>query len=311
VLTALLHTQELEERLDFGPPLFADGQALLVQTTADPPIAALADLQGRPVGVLTGSEAEDALWAAAPVSPTLLAYSSFEQSLDALTRGEVSAVADLRRRLVRGLGAAPDVAIVGQYSHAFLAPAFAPNEPGLANLVALTLQDMFTDGAYNQLYARWFPGDTPPRPEIWPGAATTTLEQAGVVNRAPDTLAAVAARGRLRVAMVADRLPFAYMDAEGSPAGYEVDLVRALAGRWLGDRAAVDFVPVGEAEGLAMVAAGDADMLIGAVEHTREVELQVDFSLTTYQGRGCWRSPLLPPRASRDWPGRRWRCGLA
>jgi len=282
VLTALVHTQDLEEQVDFGPPIFEDGQALLVRATDVPTITAPADLEGRLVAVVGGSEAEEALAAAVPFTPTLVAYTDFDQALGALARGEVSGVADLRRRLVRGLSWMPGLAIVGQYGRAVVAPAYAPDEPGLADLVALTLQDMFADGIFRELYERWFPGDSPPACENWPGAATATLERVDVVARGPNTIAAIQTRGRLQVAMVANQPPFAYLDAAGQPAGYEVHLVRLMADRWLGERTAVDFVPVTLEEGLRLVAGGGADLLIGAVVHTREAELEVDFGLTTY-----------------------------
>jgi len=44
----------------------------------------------------------------------------------------------------------------------------------------------------------------------------------------------------------------------------------------------VDFVPVAEGEWARVLATGGADLAIGAIPHTREAELQADFSLTTY-----------------------------
>lgn len=282
VLTALVHTQELEEQLDFGPALFEDGQALLVRASDIPTFTTPTDLEGYPIGIVTGSEAEVALTAAVPFTPTLASYPDFDQALAGLERGEVSAVADLRRRLVRGLGHSPEMAIVGQYSRMLLAPAYAPNEPGMANLLALTLQNMVAEGAFQDLYDRWFPGDTAPTIEVWPGAATTTLEAMQDAPGVMDTVSAIRSRGRLQVAIVAGHFPLANLDGAGEATGYEVHLVRQMAERWLGDRTAVDFLPATLEEGLRMVAQGQADLLIGAVAHTREAELQADFSLTTY-----------------------------
>jgi len=280
VLAALTHTQEREGEVDFGPPYFIDGQALLVRASDVPTITTPADLEGRPVGVVVGAEAAEALASTVEFTPTFQVYSDLGQALMALDQGGVSGVADLRRRLVRGLS--PETLIVGQYTQAAVAPAYLPGEPGLSDLVGLTLQQMFADGTFYDLYYRWFPGDTAPSPDLWPGAADLSLEEAVDAPHVPDTLGAIQARGRLRVAMVADRSPFAYLDGTGEPAGYEVHLVRMMADRWLGDRTAVDFVPATLDEGLRMVEAGEADMLIGAIAHTQEAELRVDFSLTTY-----------------------------
>ncbi|MBN1954432.1 MAG: transporter substrate-binding domain-containing protein, partial [Anaerolineae bacterium] len=283
-LSALLHTQGAEEQVDFGPPVFEDGQALLIRTADAVSITTPLSLAGHLVAVVAGSGASSALWATVPFTPSLVAYDNFDQALDALARGEVSAVADLRHRLVRGMNRLPGTMIVGQYSSAFLAPAYGPEQPGFANLVAFTFQDLFADGTFAGLYGRWFPGDSPPAHENWPGEVMTTLEAAGRMARQVDTIYAIQVRGRMRVAMLIDRYPFSYLDDNGTADGYEVHLARVLAERWLGDRTAVDFIPVSEVEGMRMVTNGEADMLIGALAHTREMELQADFSLTTYVG---------------------------
>jgi len=282
VLAALTHTQEREEQVDFGPTYFLDGQALLVRASDVTTLTAPVDLEGRSVGVVEGGEAAEVLLATVEFTPTIQTYRDLEEALAALTRGEVDAVADLHRRLVRGLGQGGDMAIVGPYTPAPVGLAYPPNEPGLADLVALTFQRMWAEGTFAELYERWFPGDPLPPFEAWPGAATLTLEAAEDTPRVLRTADAVRTRGALRVAMVSDRPPFAYLDAAGDPAGYEVRLVRALAERWLGDPMAVEFLPVTMDEGRRMVATGEADLLIGAIPHTQEAERRIDFSLTTY-----------------------------
>ncbi len=282
VLTAMLHTQPLEEQVDFATPLFEDGHALLVRAGDAPTLTAPTTLAGLPIGLLADSDAGDALAAAVPFTPTFIAYSDLDQALAALQNGEISTLTDLRRRLAQGLERAPQTVITGQYSRAYLAPAVAPNQPDLSNLLDFTVQDLYQDGTLTTLYARWLTGLNPPAVEIWPGTARTDLRSAQPVAAAVDTLAAIRARGQLRVALVGDRSPFAYLDADGMPSGYKVQLVQLLAQRWLGDRLAVEFLPVPRAEGLQMVASGAADMLIGVIPHTREMELQVDTSLPIY-----------------------------
>jgi polar amino acid transport system substrate-binding protein len=98
----------------------------------------------------------------------------------------------------------------------------------------------------------------------------------------PDTIAVIQSRGRLTVALIPDRSPFAYIDVTGALAGYEISLVRLLAERWLGDPTAVDFIPVPVETGEEMLRTGQADLLVGALPHTCAAELELDFSLTTY-----------------------------
>jgi len=295
VITTLVHTQDWEAGADFSLPYFIDGQALLVRVAGGQaqglPLQGPADLQGRPVGVVAWEEAEGALQAAVPFTLTFQAYDRFDAAVAALGREEVDAVADLRRRLFWGRTMLPEATIVGQYTAAPVALAFPQNDPFFADLVNLTFQAMVADGTFADLYARWLGPESPPAVERWPGEEVPSLADSPVVADVPDTIAAIQARGRLAVALGPGRAPFAYVDADGAPAGYEVSLVQRLAGRWLGDRAAVDFIPTTGEVGQEMLRAGQADLLIGALPHTRAAELRLDFSLTTYvagQGLLVW-----------------------
>jgi len=282
VITALTHTQEWEAGADFSLPYFVDGQALLVRAADATAISSLADLEGRLVGVEVWGEALQALEASVPFTPTVQPYDRFDEAVAALGRGEVDAVADLRRRLFWGMRMLPETAIVGQYTSVPVALAFPQNDPFFADLVNLTFQEMIVDGTYADLYTRWFAPEPPPSIERWPGEEVLSLSDSPVMRNVPDTIAAIQGRGRLIVALVSDRAPFAYGDATGAFAGYEVDLVRDMARRWLGDSTAVDFVPAPVEAGREMVRAGQCDLLIGGLAHTRAAELELDFSLTTY-----------------------------
>ena len=284
VITALAHRQDWEAGADFSLPYFVDGQALLVRSTDAAAIGGPMSLEGRPVGVVTWEEAADALWGVVPFTPTLQTYDRFDAAVAALGRGEVDAVASLRHRLFWGTRMLPETAIVGQYTSAPVALAYPQNDPFFADLVNLTFQELVADGTYPDLYVRWLTLESPPPIERWPGTEVPALVDSPIVAQTPDTLAAIQSRGRLAVAMPPDRFPIAYVDATGVPAGYEVDLARRLAGRWLGDGTAVDFITTTVEAGQEMLRAGQADLLLGGLSHTRAAELQIDFSLTTYVG---------------------------
>jgi putative glutamine transport system substrate-binding protein len=282
IAAALTHTQDWEAGADFSLPYFVDGQALLVRATDAAAIGGPANLAGRPVGVVAWGEAGDALAAAVPFTLTLQLYDRFDAAVAALGRGEVDAVADLRRRLFWGNRMLPEAVIVGQYTAAPVALAFPQNDSFFADLVNLTFQEMVADGTYAELYARWFAPELPPAVERWPGEGVPSLADGPVVAGVPDTIAAIQARGRLLVALMPDRVPFAYVDEASALVGYEVSLVQQMAERWLGDGTAVDFVPAPAETGKEMLRTGQADLLVGGLAHTRAAELELDFSLTTY-----------------------------
>ncbi len=282
VITAFTHTQEWEAGADFSLPYFIEGHALLVRAPDAGAIGGLAALEGRPVGVVAWTDVADTLRAAVPFTLTLQTYDRFDTAVDALGRGEIDAVAELRHRLFWGQQLLPETAIVGQYTAAPAALAFPQDDAFFADLVNLTFQEMVADGTYADLYARWIATELPPTVERWPGSEVPSLADAPLVASVPDTIAAIESRGRLVVALASDRFPFAYVDAEGVPAGYEVNLAQRMAGRWLGDVAAVEFVPVPVETGQEMLRNSQADLLVGALPHSRATELDVDFGLTTY-----------------------------
>ena len=283
VVAALAHTQGREAGADFSLPYFYDGQALLMRQADAAGITGPPGLEGRPIGVVAWDEAQYALWDAVPFTPTLQTYDRFDEAVAALGRGEVDAVADMRHRLFWGTELLPGTVIVGQYtSFTSVAIAFPQNDPFFADLVNLTFQEMVGDGAYADLYGRWFGPEQPPAVERWPGDDVPTLADAPITAGVPDTIGAIQARGRLAVALVSGRAPFAYVDPDGVSMGYEVGLARSLAAQWLGDGAAVDFYPTTAEAGPEMLRTGQADLLVGGLVHTRAAEMEMDFSLTTY-----------------------------
>ncbi len=285
IIAALTHAQGWEAGADFSLPYFTDGQALLVRAMDAAAIGGPVGLAGRPVGITRWGKAREPLEGTAPFTLTFQTYDRFDAVVAALGQGELDAVADLRRRLFWGTrmlaerGA--ETAIVGQYTAVPVALAFPQNEPFFADLVNLTLQEMVADGVYADLYTRWF-AEWPPAIERWPGEGVPNLADAPIVASVPDTVAAIQSRGRLVVALPPDRSPFAYVDANGAPSGYEVDMVRLMTERWLGDATAVDLVAMTIESGKEMLRAGRVDLLVGGLVHSRAAELELDFSLTTY-----------------------------
>ena len=90
----------------------------------------------------------------------------------------------------------------------------------------------------------------------------------------------------LRIAYREDAPPFAYKGPVGGPAGFMVELCRAVAqgiGRKLGlAELTVVYVPVTSADRFDAVATGKADLLCEATTHTLERRRLVDFSIATF-----------------------------
>jgi putrescine:ornithine antiporter len=105
---------------------------------------------------------------------------------------------------------------------------------------------------------------------------------------ATSTLERVKSSGTLKLGYRADARPFSFKDASGNPAGYSVDLCRALGEAvksQLGQTALkVDWVPITAENQLRAVEQHDVDASCAAVTVTLKRRELVDFSLPIFPG---------------------------
>lgn len=275
----LVHSQDAEGRVDFSPPYFANGMALL--TFPDTGVNSLNDLAGHKVGTVTWTESQVALVAAAPVTPTYMSYPQTGDAIEALRIREIDVYADRRHRLERARRTVMGSTIVGQWTREPVAMIYRQDDPFFYNLVRLTFEDMAADGTRDALYDRWLPGTSPPSQPPLPGAAPAPPLDASPQQISDlSVIARIRERGVVSVGYYPTRWPYSGDRADGVPTGFEVRLAERLAELWLGSAEAITFVPVVDAnDALARLARGEVDMLIGAWVESREGELQVDYSI--------------------------------
>ena len=94
----------------------------------------------------------------------------------------------------------------------------------------------------------------------------------------PSTLAAIRSRGYLIVGVKFDAPPFGFADENGAVNGFEIDLMREFAERWLGDRTAVEFVQVTSSSRIDRLLNGDIDLIAATMTITPERDEKIDFS---------------------------------
>lgn len=108
---------------------------------------------------------------------------------------------------------------------------------------------------------------------------------ASTATLAADTLSRVRDRGTLRLGFRMDAPPYSYRSADGSPAGYMVDLCREVSEnvkKSVGDpKLKIDFVEVTAANRLEAVRDGTVDILCDPTSVTLSRREIVDFSLPT------------------------------
>ncbi|MDN3562887.1 amino acid ABC transporter substrate-binding protein [Paeniroseomonas aquatica] len=106
---------------------------------------------------------------------------------------------------------------------------------------------------------------------------------------APDTIAAIRARGHLVCGVSINAIGFALPDARGVYRGLDVDSCRAVAAAVLGDAAKVRFVATTTQVRFTALQSGEVDMLARNTTWTlgREVQLGLAFaSINFYDGQG-------------------------
>jgi len=103
-----------------------------------------------------------------------------------------------------------------------------------------------------------------------------------VQNTKSITLDEIKTRGYLVVGVRYDSPPFGYINAEGELVGFEIDLMREFARRWLGDEQAIEFVQVISSNRIEKLLNRDVDLVAAIMTYTRERDEQIDFSQTYY-----------------------------
>jgi len=124
----------------------------------------------------------------------------------------------------------------------------------------------------------------------------------GAYASAADTLARVAKRGELRIGYDRDSEPMSFVDKDGGPAGYSVDLCRrigaAVKAELKRDNLKVTFVPVDFDGDFKAMVKGDIDLECGSTTITLSRYKLVDFTVMTFVTGGSFVSRASRPIGS-------------
>lgn len=169
----MTHKFERDEKIDFSITYFMDGQKLLVK--ADSGIMSTDDLAGKKVGTVKGSTSEKNIAEAQP-DANVISFDEYPQAFLALKQGKVEAVTT-DSGILAGLKASDDTpadwTVVGSF---FSSEPYGLGVPegdsDFRDFVNKSLQQMWLDGTYAELFKKWMGYDLPDtwQMEIWPGA---------------------------------------------------------------------------------------------------------------------------------------------
>ncbi len=293
---AMVHSREGELIADYSLPITLDGEALLVRSGTFADFASMARRAVDYIDAASTFALRDAQIANG-ITVTLRRQNSYRAAVNELLAGNTDGVVGRWRRLRATAASDPALQVLAVFTQEPLAIALPPNDSAWANLVNITLSALVADGTFAQLYTRWF-GEPP----LGAAALTRlpTLRLADLPERLAlrDPLRGVRERGQVRVAYAPNAAPFAATNAQGMAEGYEVELVRELARRWLGNPFAVEFIPRDPAQLSAVLANGEAELAIGGLNRDGANELVMDFSMPLFRTAEMTVAFGLPENAS-------------
>jgi ABC-type amino acid transport substrate-binding protein len=93
------------------------------------------------------------------------------------------------------------------------------------------------------------------------------------------TAALVKQRAKIRAGIRYDAPPLSRVNGDGELEGFDVDLAREFARRWLGGERNVEFVQVTSASAPRKIQNREVDLALGGLIHTQPAEALADFSL--------------------------------
>ena len=112
--------------------------------------------------------------------------------------------------------------------------------------------------------------------------AAASTQSAGTAP-AGDGVDRIVDRGRLTAAVEINFKPFSFADDAGRRVGFDIDMMREFARRWLDDPGAVTFLPVTSDRRIASVEESKADLIAAAMTKTPAREEVIDFGLTYFK----------------------------
>ena len=157
VAASMTRTAEREQAIDFSITYYTGGQSLLVPAASK--IAGVQDLAGKPVAVQQGTTLEKNLAAAAPTAE-IVAFKDYNSAWLALRQGRVEALTGSLNILQGFAKDNRDFKIAGTpFSIEPFGIGVRKGDGSLLEAVNATVGDLWTSGAYTELYRRWFGTD--------------------------------------------------------------------------------------------------------------------------------------------------------
>lgn len=176
-VASMNHTRSRDEAIDFSITYFWDNQSFLVRTGT---YESIDELFGATVAVNAGSSTIDSWMAYSAdrngAAPEIVEFDDKLAAMEALRSGAVEGYTEDNVTLLSLAAGDPDLILLpGGHNPVQFGVGVPVNDSQWRDTVNLALQDLWRDGAFQEIYARWFEGadrliDLPlaGEMEIWP-----------------------------------------------------------------------------------------------------------------------------------------------
>ncbi len=289
VAASMTHKKDRDQNVDFTQTYFLDGQALLVKEGSG--IQGLEDLGGKTVASVQGSTSIQNIQKAIEtlgLDTETLELQTYTDAAQALVDGRADAVTT-DASILAGLAANnPGLVIVGKrFSQEPYGMGVPTGDSHFMDLVNFTLQDLFADGTYAEIYDKWlgqengyikYPADMF-QVEVWPGATPALAEFPDDLQTPESRWDMIKARGRILAGVKVDSPPWGFLDEGGQNAGFDVEILTAMAER-LGFP--IEFTPVTSSTRLEVLQAGQVDLVAASMTHKKDRDANNDFTQTYF-----------------------------
>ena len=299
IIAAMTQTWPRERRIDFSYSYFDNSQGILVRGEAGD-VKSIGDLAGQVILVREGSTAAGITCERAElnlqgcrtvtgigeVPDRLVERDNDGEYLNAAFISDITTLEAIARDNPATLKVLTDPLtnqpiLISREPYAIGVPR---GDDRLRDLVNATLQAMHQDGAYSALYLKHFRGYDylmPANIPLVPGTLDFSAYGFEQLSRDRSRLEIIRQRGDVLVAGVkCDSRPFGYLDADGNHAGFDVELLRAMAQLWGVD---VEFACVTSANRIEKLLNNDIDIIAASMTHTWPRATNIAFSQTYFK----------------------------
>ena len=271
IISGMNATEERQKSVNFSTPYFANSQVMLVRnpaatagqsssTTAWDPaapdaVAKLKQIEGKKIGVMTGSTGEMAAQMQFPKAE----IKRFDDATDVVTAakgGQIDAAVVSFSSTVLISRAHPELrALPDRLVNEEIAMAVKKGNDALQKDVNQAIADLKADGTLEAMGRRWFKTDSSPYEEV-----KIPLPEEGKT---------------LRIGVTAALEPFVFVDGSGRITGHDSELAQRIGARL---KRPVEFSNMKFAALIPALQSGKIDLIISSMTATDERRKSVDFT---------------------------------